>query len=897
MALGDDGFTRVPAVAGDAASSVGPTADAGFKRVFNPDDYSPQEVAAEQWRRSVLSRKAELAPPRRQEGNATHFLQAVGMMPPLMVEGLLTMPQRVGEAATEVHKYGVDQANIDPIIEAGLMTTLARLPSGPKPNTLSMGIMSDMKGIGQSARKAGQTVEKIFSPDTVDASARAAAGDIRAASGQAARDTAVTETAVEPFWKKISSMPNPERLNLLDYMENRSGKYAGTTMRDPEMQSIANTLRTEFDKRMDKLQQLPSTQAAHFIEDYFPHFWKDPAKAAQFAKDFSGGPSRQGSGASLRKRTVPTIGDGIRAGLEPLTLDPLEATMKYATSMDRFIATTEVLDIAKANGTVKWVRPKVMGASGHPESFKVPEGYVALKGRGTTNPNGATAYAPEGYARIYNNYVSRGFAELGEEWGKGYNAVRRTTNATTALELGLSGYHTLTMAQEAMVNQLANSLGYLRKGRFSDAAKSFASVPFAPVQLARTGKKVQDVYLGLTPGTAEMREVVDLLTQAGGRAKGSRHAPDYEFSSAGSYVTALKRGQLKMQTAADLSQIRDAPISGTTKVAARHIGRIMDTVAQPIFEKYIPLIKNGAFKENLAAWLKQNPNASQAERVSAARQIQDSVDNRFGEMVSDNVFWNQMLKQTAQVSLRSWSWSFGGVVREIGGGIRDATRAPFKRPTGTGPQDTRWTQKMDYVIALPIVYSGLSTIYQFLKTGEPPRSIHDLLAPRTGGTDAATGQPERLMIPGYMKDVFGFYEHPVGEATNKIGTAPQVAGQLLKNSNWRGDPIFSPRTDSMADDAPRWLKDFWNYATQTLGPISGRDMAKGKKTGSNLSAPEKILGVRTAPRYLTDPEGFETMIKGIRDRKWKSKERYDRRQQGLYEGVPTDDAGFRKIPK
>ena len=59
-----------------------------------------------------------------------------------------------------------------------------------------------------AARKAGQVLEKIASPETVDANARAAAASIRELGGQAARDTAQTEAKLEPAWKKINSMPS-----------------------------------------------------------------------------------------------------------------------------------------------------------------------------------------------------------------------------------------------------------------------------------------------------------------------------------------------------------------------------------------------------------------------------------------------------------------------------------------------------------------------------------------------------------------------------------------------------------------------------------------------------------------------------------------------------------------
>lgn len=738
-----------------------------------------------------------------------------------------------------------------------------------------------------AARNAMGVIEKIFSPETVNADAKLAVNTIREAGGKAARATATTETQLEPAWKTVNAMPTGERMNFLDYVEGRSGQYAGLQMRDAKLQTLANTLRGIFDERMQKLQALPSTAQAQFIADYFPHFWKDPAKAGQAVQQSTGGFGKQGSGASLKKREIPTYADGIAMGLEPLYTNPLEGTLRYIASMDKFIAATEVLDTAKNAGIIKYVKPKTMGASGHPESYKVPDGYAPLEGRGSTNAAGAKAFAPDGWARIYNNFISRGIAEVGEEYGKAYETLRRGSNAITAMELGLSGYHSLTMMQESIVNSVANAVGYARKGKPVEAVKSLGRAVVAPVQRAREGKKIQNIYLGISPGSQHMREVTELLTEAGGRAKGARHAADYEFSNKGSYITTLKRSADKLKTVAEGfksagAQIKASPIVGTAKLGAEHIGRILETVAAPIFQTYIPLMKNGAFYENMSAWMKTHPGAIHEEQLNAARQIWDSIDNRFGELVQDNIFINKLMKQMAMLSLRSWSWFVGGDIRELGGGVRDFMRAPIKRPTGTGPNEGRWTQKMDYALALPITYGTLSALYQFVKTGEAPESVQDLLAPRTGGTDPATGQPERLLIPGYMKDVFGFAMHPVDEMTAKAASAPTKVKELITNKDWRGDPIVGPKQGD-ENTAPQWLQAYWRYAQQNFGPITLRSAMKGPKTGTNLSAPEQMLGVRTAPRYLTDPEGYEKMMERLGKRDWRKKLIHDKSEQKLYE--------------
>lgn len=731
-----------------------------------------------------------------------------------------------------------------------------------------------------AAKAAGKTLEKIFSPDTVDAAAKSVAADLRAAGGQAARDTATTEASLEPFRAQVNKMTDAHKLNFINHVEGvAQGPLPGP------MGNLAKTMREAFDLRAAKLQQLPSKQQMDFIDDYFPHFWKDPQQAQQFAQQFHGG-GGQGSGASLRKRTIPTISDGIAAGLQPAVTDPVEATMRYVTSMDKFIASTKVLDDAVANGTVVYRRGTTTGASGHPGgTFHVPPGYAPLEGRGATNAMGEQAYAPEGWARVYNNHISRGVHDWGGgEYGKAYDVARRGANTLTALELSFSGYHALTMAKEGILNGVTRAISEGVTGHPIMAAKSIMEAIVSPVRGAKQGAELGKVYIGKTMGTPQQRNIMELLTEAGGRGAGYKHASDYDFSGAGSYVTAYKRGALKLEAMADLAKAKTGvlPAAG---VAGKQIGRIADTIAQPLFEKYIPHMKNAAFSENMASWLKRNPAATRPEQVKEARKIWDSIDNRFGEMVSDNVFWDKTLKQSAMLLLRSWSWTIGGVGREIGGGIRD-----FGRMATRGDQ---WTDKQSYVVALVMVDAGINAIYQKLKTGKNPEGIRDLMAPRTGGEDARTGEPERLQTPGYMKDVYGFIEHPGQELTNKLGTGPRLAGEAASiilggkgGSDWRNDPIISPsmKEGPWPENVPRWLGEYVHYLTQNVGPISVRQYIQGQKEGSNLNWLETALGVKTAPAQLIDPEGHEKMLGGMRNKLWRDKLRHDSRQEKLYGG-------------
>lgn len=700
-----------------------------------------------------------------------------------------------------------------------------------------------------------KTLEEIFSPETVSPKAGEAVSVVRAATGRAARDEATTQRVFEPYQRTVNAMTPMEHLELLDYMEG----VPRAKPPSPALRAFADDFKNEMATRERKLQAMPSTAQAQFIEDYVTHAWKDPAAAQQFF-----GAGKQGSGKFLKERSIGSISEGIRAGLDPVTTNPIDIGLRYVANADRFIALNEALDTGRQTGNVKYFSPA-----------KVPDGWTALEGRLGRKAD-MLAAAPDDWARIYNNYISQG-AHGSPEYGRAYDTVRRGTNAITSLELGLSGYHALTMTQEAWVTQLAKAIKGLRVGNVGSGIKDLVKLPTAPIAMAMRGSKLRDVYLGRTPGTADMRQITDLLTEAGGRGTGYKHSPDYEFSGAGSYFQAFERGRLRAELKQDMQTLTTGGVWGPGKVLAKNMGRVMDTVARPLFEKYIPRLKNGANYERLRQWVDTHPMATREEQKAAARAIVDSTDNRFGEMIQDNVFWNKGLKQAAMLAMRSWSWTVGGVIRELGGGARDFMKAPF-----TG----KWTDKMDYAIALPLVYAFQSMMLQYLYTGEGPKDMQDLLGPRTGGKDARNGRPERLLAPGYMKDVFGFYMHPVDEAKNKIGTAPRMTLETLTNSNWRGDPIFSPKghDEWTPQHVPQWMKDYFSYITENVGPITLRNIAKGQKTGSEIGPAGTALGVRPASSYISDPQGYENMMEKIHGSKWKTKLRHDQRQKNMYQG-------------
>lgn len=716
----------------------------------------------------------------------------------------------------------------------------------------------------QTSEKVGKDVAEVFGGTETpvkryDVNATDAEALIRSRIGAAERESKTTASILEPYMARVNAMSRDETLDFLQYVQGRS---KGAKLKDAALQPVADALSGAFKLREEKLRELSSTSEMDFVTDYFPQMWKDPRKAAEFTESFTG-VGKQGSGGSLKKRKYPTIADGLNAGLELKYNNPLEATTMYTANMDRYIATNQIFEAAREAKEIKYLTPGTQ-----------PEGWVQVNGRlgqKQTPVGPKVAYAPVEWARTYNNFISRGFAEIDPKLGNFVDNARKATNFVTATELGLSGFHALTMAQESMVSEVARAVGEAAGGEFKTAAGTLVKAPLAPVRLAMLGKKGQNIYLGKTAATGRDAEVIDALTSANARMTGMDKTLNQ--TSMGSFWTAWKRGSLKLELMEEAAKIKNAPgVTGktmaTASAAARGIARTMETVAAPLFEKYIPLVKNGAAMETMRSWLEMHPGASEAEKAAAARQIWDSIDNRFGELVQDNIFWNQTMKQAAQIGLRSYSWTLG-TAREIGGGVLDIAKAPSKG----------WTPRASYVVALPMTYAFVNALYQGLKTGKAPESMQDLLSPKTGGIDPATNQPERAQLPSYMKDVLGWYEQgPATEAYNKLSTLPRVASELLTNKDWKGQPIAGPNPSE-------WLSNYFDYVTNNFGPISVRQAVQGRKEGSNISGPEGFLGIRPANRRMTDPEGYEAMMEKLHGKQWRAKQNSDARSKMYYGGT------------
>ncbi len=445
-------------------------------------------------------------------------------------------------------------------------------------------------------------------------------------------------------------------------------------------------------------------------------------------------------------------------------------------------------------------------------------------------------YAPEDVARIYNNHIRQGL-DKSDGVGPLYRGARAVANSVSQTVLGLSAFHASVMGQEGIVSEVAQGLQQASKGDLRGLGRMAAS-PAAPVRLAMRGGRMKRQILGESlPDTMDER-LNRIYERAGGQLGMSKI---YGTRGSGSFFTSLTRGTLTRDIKDSLRRVVGPNPSAFDRAAGvvDLAGNVIQSAAAPIFEKFVPATKRGAWARRMEQYLGDNPNASDDEIVKKGREVMDSVDNRFGELMADNNFWNKIHFQIGQLLLLSPSWDIG-TVREVGGGFAEIPKSVKGLAQGKGVTD-----KTAYVAALLGVTAIQNAVGTYLHTGQMPHGM-DFLAYRTGGT-AKDGSPERAMLPSYMKDILSFiFEGPGKLVTNKVQPALREAYELANNKDYRGYPITSKLPGE---------KGVGSYLLEQNTPISLQKASKG----TGLNPVERMMGVKPAPGYIQNPERRHAM--------------------------------------
>lgn len=377
-------------------------------------------------------------------------------------------------------------------------------------------------------------------------------------------------------------------------------------------------------------------------------------------------------------------------------------------------------------------------------------------------------YMPEGAATVFNNYLSPGLQRFGI-----IRNIRTSTNILSGLQLGFSAFHAGFTSIDAAVSQFALALRYASEGKIGKAIEKTLTTPIAPVTNYLSGRAVQRAMLEPGYGTPELQQIAQLAVKAGLRATVD---PFWRTQITRNMIRAWNEGGVK----------------GYTGTILRVPFALSEQMMRPILEYLVPRQKLGVFAGMAEQhMLRLGPNADIHAVRDAMARAADATEDRMGQMTYDNLFYNRIIRDSALLGFRAYGWTFGKY-RALFGGLADLT-GTVSRLKADGPV---LTDRMAYLIALPMVAGAIGSVMNYAMTGQAPQDWRDALMPRTGRLDR-NGNPQRLSLPTYIKDILSdWHDFPntrkmLESFSQKLNPWFSVAHDIIENADFFGTKVFN----------------------------------------------------------------------------------------------------------
>lgn len=640
---------------------------------------------------------------------------------------------------------------------------------------------------------------------------------------------------------------------LYDHILNRPG--GGRVSPDDPLYPAAETISKLMIERMDTLDGYVKDGGTGFLMNYFPKLWADsPIRVKQQFRDLYGGKST----------TVPTIFEGIDRGLTPKFPNPIEGSLHFIQAVDDYTATQRAKEWMLSQGAAY----KAKG----PQN----EGDFLLK-------NSGNLYAPRGYAKVFNHWADKGFDSwptgglVYRKWLMAKNATLALSLGLSGFHpIAISMQMMASQFGRSIGNvahgEILRALGNVGLGALTMAGVNQA-VKF------RKGQRLQNAYMDDPRATPVEKELMGIYKQAGGKAPSEGRGEPYwasqarnlfdDWKRAGSWnLGPVGRGALqaagaiaggaagaallgpagalpgaaigrmapvvptlfkstwndtvaafKGKKGEPVAQHIALPIPRFAEAIAGNFGRVADTLTAPLFDNFIPKVKMAVWADTMEDWLRHNPTADRTAVVRAGRQTMDSMDDRFGEMNLDNIFWNPYLKQLANCAFLSIGWEYG-TWRAAGRGVEDLLLKP---------EGKHFTTRMNVLLG-SILAAGLAAgTYQYLMTGTGP-------SPMNFAGVAKSGTPAgNIEIPFETKEFDRMYSLVV-----RAGNSPVKWLQIMPAY------VLGKVQFGIAKDVKDFLED--PGKDKLVGKLLGNHTPIGVSTMTpNLPYIQTLMGIHSAP--------------------------------------------------
>lgn len=826
----------IGAAAGSAFQTIGPVFAEELKKSPNDPDGAWNRALHEAEISGAFSGASwALFPARFFQGPVKNLaFQAFGIQPGLSVGEQATKNIVSGKSVTD---------NLGQAYAEGVVSTVVPA-TGHLALKMAMGDKAPVNApgspIGESS--VAEFWKRNFQPELVsDKALQADPQFAKYKSATAQERDAIIHRSEENYYK-WNSVPEQERLDFMHDIET-GVKHFG----DPWLQDRADTYRRLLNQA--HTDEAVYGSKAGYIDDYFPHIWKDPGKAKAVFDNLQL-PQSLGPKWFQKARTYDLIEQGQKSGLELKTSNPEElVTMRLLSGAD-MRNRMELLNNLRAMGLAE-------PSAGLPaQSWRNQNPWTEI-----IAPNRESWRISPDVQPLWENAVNaQGLWSAPGAAGTAFRGWMGLKNAWVPIKLALSAFHPLHVAHINLSNNISRALGETFGRGDQSIGRRLVALPEAAAQ------SVFDMALAFPlgiPGTKEFGGMrLPSWTNPGKVGREAWLTPkDQQTPAQRAEVDLFNKGgfspqlseQLKISAKRKMSDAwNNQPLIKGLPLASYHaLRRGMEGLQKPIFERWIPNLKAAAYKREAAALFRRRPdllNDPVAQGV-ALRAIGKQIDNRFGEMFYGGLFWNRTMKDAAIGSFLSLGWNLGFAREFIGGALEPAVRQLMAAPTPTRALIRNVTNKSTNAFVYTMTAMAINALMNKAMTGENPEG-YDYIFPRIGGNNP-DGSPRRITNM--------FYTREVPMAQKNIEERQSVAGGLTQMLYHK--LMVAPFVEGFNN------RDYFGYQMYDPNAPGFKQLQQFVLHGMGEQLnPMTITGAKRALQLSGKPSSFADIISNLGDR-------------------------------
>jgi len=370
----------------------------------------------------------------------------------------------------------------------------------------------------------------------------------------------------------------------------------------------------------------------------------------------------------------------------------------------------------------------------------------------------------------------------------------------------------------------------INQGNFGQAALEMLKSPIAPFTDLMNGSRVMLNYADPTKAL-DYADISNAIERVNGRIDVD---PEFRLRS----YEHFQRNWA--QAINEYRKPNERLISGA-KSAMNLVGSALQAMSYPLMNVWVPRLKMGAFMREARQVFDENVGQPDDIIQHELQKRWDSIDNRFGEVVYDNLFMHKVTRDILGMTMRSPGWNIG-TFREGIGGLIDAGNS-----LGTllkNPSDFKISTRTAYVMSMLASTALFGAAYTYLHTGQAPEGP-DYFFPRDGSTDAE-GHANRVFPKNYTYDFISMAHDPTATLWHKTSPTISTMSDLLFNKNYYGRQIRDP-----GDSYLRQAESTIAYAASTsMTPFTFQNKAESSLRGSN-SGWQSAVAIMPAPKYIS----------------------------------------------